>query len=867
MLDEQNCLDTLYLAYKNEQSQPNTERLCTTFQRMLEMAGEVRIILDALDECSTGKKSEGSALLTWIKGLYFTDKNVSILVTSRPEQQIESSITSWAEPTNVILLQGGQVHMDICQYIHDRVHNHEGLSRWNGHPDVQKEIELTLMEKADDMYEFRYHILVPADWPRFRWVTCQLDTLEDCLDYRALQRALKVLPRTLDETYTRILENIPPDHLPYTKRLLQLLAFSERPLRIEEVVDAIAVDLTERPRFRALNRMPVPREISRYCSSLAAFITTQKRYSWSSVDEEIIEIQLSHFSVKEWLVSDRLETSLALDFEATAAHAAIAVVCLAYFLALNHSLTIDETKQAYPFATYSAERWAVHAAKSRDTSELVTNMAMELFSSKALFERTPRLLPSHLTLFRCGESALLFAAGQGLLRCSQQLIDECGADVNALPIDRGGNGTALQAASYAGHEAVVQLLLEKGADVNAPNYTLGTALQLASSKGHGAIVQRLLDKDADANAAPGECFGTALKAAATGGHTTVVQQLLKKGADADDPDALLVASFLGHKAIVQLLLEKGADANAPGNDHKGTMLQAASAGGHEAIVRLLLEKGADVNVHSNSYWGTALQAASRRGDMSVVQLLLEKGADVNAPAGNYGTALQATPKKGHISVVQLLQEKGADVNGPARSFGTALQLSSRGGHGAIVQRLLDKGANVNAPSGEHGTALQAASTGGHEAIVRLLLEKGSEVNAPGNRVGTALQAASRKGHTSVVQLLLEQGANANASYGRCGTALQTASAGGHGAIVRLLLERDADMNATGGSRHGTALQAASFEGHISVVQLLLEKGADVNAPAGNYGTALQAASEGGHEDIVRLLREKASSPPSTPRCW
>ena len=78
---------------------------------------------------------------------------------------------------------------------------------------------------------------------RFRWVACQLDVIKVCRTFRALEKALASLPKDLDETYARILDNIPDQDRDDAFRLLQLLCYSERPLRIEEAVDAIAINV------------------------------------------------------------------------------------------------------------------------------------------------------------------------------------------------------------------------------------------------------------------------------------------------------------------------------------------------------------------------------------------------------------------------------------------------------------------------------------------------------------------------------------------------------------------------------------------------------------------------------------------------
>ena len=209
-----------------------------------------------------------------------------------------------------------------------------------------------------------------------------------------------------------------------------------------------------------------------------------------------------------------------------------------------------------------------------------------------------------------GNTALCLADISGHIRTITLLIER-GANINSRDLE---GGTPLHLAILKKNEKVIEILLEKDADTEILDKWGDTALHIAAKngyvEGHEAVVQLLLEKGADIN---------------------------EQGGQYDN--ALQEASLRGHEAVVQLLLEKGADVNEQGGEY-GNALQAASWGGHEAVVQLLLEKGADVNAQGGEY-GNALQAASWGGHEAVVQLLLEKGADVNAQGGEYGNALQA----------------------------------------------------------------------------------------------------------------------------------------------------------------------------------------------------------------------------------
>src|SRR6266480_3783229 len=217
---------------------------------------------------------------------------------------------------------------------------------------------------------------------RFRWAACQLDALENCLDYRSLQNALASLPKTLDETYARILRSMPAEHKPNAIRILQFLTYSERPLRIEEAIDAIVVDPEGDPYFDTRYRMPDPREITCYCSSLVAVVPKQElSHGMADSFGKDMELRLAHFSVKEYLTLNRIDEDIAESFQNAAAKASIASVCLAYLLHLNQDLPVRKIKETFPLAEYSARYWMTNATAVEGGDEAVQDLIITFFYS------------------------------------------------------------------------------------------------------------------------------------------------------------------------------------------------------------------------------------------------------------------------------------------------------------------------------------------------------------------------------------------------------------------------------------------------------------------------------------------------------
>jgi hypothetical protein len=115
---------------------------------MLGKVNNVSIVLDALDESTTR-----SDLLAWIQSVLEADSIVCrIVVTSRREKDIESALQRWMAPENIVSIQQDVVDDDIKAYVGYIVRSGEQLVRWRDSPDVQNEIETTLVEKAHGMW-------------------------------------------------------------------------------------------------------------------------------------------------------------------------------------------------------------------------------------------------------------------------------------------------------------------------------------------------------------------------------------------------------------------------------------------------------------------------------------------------------------------------------------------------------------------------------------------------------------------------------------------------------------------------------------------------------------------------------------------
>ena len=434
----------------------------------------------------------------------------------------------------------------------------------------------------------------------------------------------------------------------------------------------------------------------------------------------------------------------------------------------------------------------------------------------------------------------------------------------------------LYQACAAGLEKTARMLLVNGIDVNCDNGTGAFPLHVASSHSHPAVVQLLIERGANVNS-PSTKYGTPMIAALEGCLTP----FLRFPSQPEPCRSLAKALPLPCPEIY--FFDKEASQAKPGYKE---ILQC------EQIVQILFGHGAKVDTDIRSF-GNALHLASYLGSETIFRHILQRTSDVNVFGGYFESPLLAALAGKHVVIVQLLLSHGIDVNYPSSEHGTALHYACVHGLKQSVKMLLDHGADANAYNDKHGSALAAAVLTGNDtsrfhdsdssaecrAMVELLLRHGDKLQI---RECDLMAAASCRSAGDCdgeyyMKLFLKHDQSVRATESVIVQAITSFDPYFNRGTLPRLLERDGELGTT-----PTMLKAAR---EPEVMQMLLERkpvcelNADIlEAAAKQYGhrlklvklllahdphipiteAAVLAALSGSDGDLLELLFDRNS---------
>jgi ankyrin repeat protein len=419
----------------------------------------------------------------------------------------------------------------------------------------------------------------------------------------------------------------------------------------------------------------------------------------------------------------------------------------------------------------------------------------------------------------------------------------------------------------SGDVAAVSSLLAQGHDVNAATGDGFTPLHAASERGHAAIVELLLARGAAVDAGTRIGRYTALHLAARGAHASVAEMLVRAGGD---PNAVttnsgvtalhLAAAAIDGAETVAVLLEAGADPNARESSAGQTPLIFAAAENRADAIRVLLAGGADPSIttrvvdvlYSYALDRAAGQLLNRTIDGLQVQAHGGPGwrpgpDEVQAAIRAQREFLATRPDVGPYDPVSLARvgpdyPGGPDVVRPPNTETlvgvtggmTALLHAVRDGQRDAAMALLEGGADIDQVSADGTSPLLIATLNGQFDLALELIERGADPNLAARTDGSAplfatlqtqwaprsnfpqprAQDVQRSSHMDVLRALVEAGADPNVP------------------LKTHLWYWEYGLNKIGLDLTGaTAFFRAALAQDVAAMRLLAEHGADPDIPS------------------------------------
>ncbi|KAF3919192.1 hypothetical protein AA313_de0200251 [Arthrobotrys entomopaga] len=513
------CIKASYNRYRG-QNKPSRGEILAMLLDVAAIYDRVFFVLDAIDEYQLTDSSNDGCLV-FLDKLFelYSKANINILATSRPSPDIVAEFT-----------ENGSARLEIRASDEDVKKYLRSMIKTSGNANLKKHQE-TIMAKICELVDGMFLLAKLYFEAIRRKLTLKAvnSVLEALVARRKKKLANDSAPRddapydsAYEDAMTRIalIGGNDDDARLLAHRTLGWITCAKRPLKIIELQHALAVEFENEDELE-LNKENISEleSIIQVCAGLVI------------IDQESDVIRLVHYTTQEF-------------FERTwqqwfpNAHRDITLTCLKYMSydtfrrgPSPDDESLAERLNSNPLYHYAVDNWANHVRTvPRDTKHSVQTT---LFVQKFLRDNNLRLsfVQTHFVLSmgrfsRSREypnefSELHVVAYLGLIDSATALI-AAKADIETKDNEYGQ--TPLSWAARNGHQAVVQLLIEAKADIEAKDKYGQTPLSWAARNGHQAVVQLLIEAKADIKAK--DNYGqTPLLWAAENGHQAVVEQL------------------------------------------------------------------------------------------------------------------------------------------------------------------------------------------------------------------------------------------------------------------------------------------------------------------------------------------------------
>lgn len=452
--------------------------------------------------------------------------------------------------------------------------------------------------------------------------------------------------------------------------------------------------------------------------------------------------------------------------------------------------------------------------------------------------------------------------------------------------------SALHIACERGHEGVVRLLLEQGADLAARDKPGNTPLHSAVRGGYRNIVGLVLGAGADVNATDYNSNVPLHMALTLDSNSDILMMLLSAGADVNAKNSFgntplhLTVTLNRERSSAETLLEYGASLEFRNKSGNTALLEAIDRENSEIAI-LLLQRGADIFAR-NRVGESPLSLSLRKG-VSVLSWFLDS-SNMNAQNNEGNTPLHlAVGLEVNADVFRYLLENGAGIDNRNFAGDTPLHLAVRRELLPLTDAFLKRNGDFYMENNLGETPLSLAFGKGalftesflipevlektdklrysplfHAVlwemsdIVRVIIDKGADIDRKSLIGSTPLHEAVKTGNLEVTGILLRAGADVNSTDNQGNTPLHEIVYWNSLPLAELLISAGSDINRKnleGRSPFHEAVRGGDFE----MCSYLIKKGADLDSRDNNGKTVLFDTILEGNVTLMQLLISQGAS--------